>query len=271
MRTVESGSNDKVIPDDKVEQSLLVFFTGLSKNNPMDPRVYAGQSSKGEQEDNVGSRTNKWHVRSVEPSKRCRNLLQKLVASQYGHRTPDKKGCCIGGQTPTRTDSASPREQRCGTWSTGVVWEEPCKAGTLQSLHQRFNLFKRFTLAPEVKLETQESKDCYHQSWRQRRFAKYHKQYSESSRICHKPDAITLCTFSESISSRDFTTAVSSEPRTNHNQTTEGSRLGLEVMRRILGFTIERRPSSIAGGGTGVFVTHGTIPAETVVAMYPGK
>ncbi len=48
-------------------------------------------------------------------------------------------------------------------------------------------------------------------------------------------------------------------------------RTPLDVMYDILGFTIERGASQIAGGGTGVVVTKGTIPKGCVLAMYPGK
>jgi len=41
-------------------------------------------------------------------------------------------------------------------------------------------------------------------------------------------------------------------------------------MKDVLGFTVERRPSRITGGGNGVIVTSGVIPEGTVAAMYPG-
>ena len=42
------------------------------------------------------------------------------------------------------------------------------------------------------------------------------------------------------------------------------------IMKDVLGFTVERRPSRITGGGDGVIVTSGVIPEGTVAAMYPG-
>ncbi|XP_065120172.2 SET domain-containing protein 9 isoform X2 [Paramisgurnus dabryanus] len=42
------------------------------------------------------------------------------------------------------------------------------------------------------------------------------------------------------------------------------------VMRKILGFCIERKRSSLQHGGTGVFVTRGHVQRGNIVAMYPG-
>ena len=44
----------------------------------------------------------------------------------------------------------------------------------------------------------------------------------------------------------------------------------LGVMETVLGFQVERRHSSLAGAGTGVFVTEGQVPCKTLVALYPG-
>ena len=44
----------------------------------------------------------------------------------------------------------------------------------------------------------------------------------------------------------------------------------LSIMKDVLGFTVEKRPSQITGGGDGVVVTSGVIPADTVAAVYPG-
>ncbi len=44
----------------------------------------------------------------------------------------------------------------------------------------------------------------------------------------------------------------------------------LEQMYQCLGFCIERRASTISGGGRGVFVTQGKVSKGTVVALYPG-
>lgn len=43
-----------------------------------------------------------------------------------------------------------------------------------------------------------------------------------------------------------------------------------EVMFQSLGFSIDRRPSSLPQAGTGVFVTKGLVPKGATVAMYPG-
>lgn len=43
-----------------------------------------------------------------------------------------------------------------------------------------------------------------------------------------------------------------------------------EVMFETLGFSVERKISSLERAGTGVFVTQGRAPAGSVVAMYPG-
>ncbi|XP_072023718.1 SET domain-containing protein 9-like [Amphiura filiformis] len=48
------------------------------------------------------------------------------------------------------------------------------------------------------------------------------------------------------------------------------ARTPLDVMHSVLGFTIERAPSRIAGGGTGVVVTRGVVPKGCVLALYPG-
>jgi hypothetical protein len=45
----------------------------------------------------------------------------------------------------------------------------------------------------------------------------------------------------------------------------------LEVMKSFLGFTVEKRPSSLEFGGTGVFVTSGTVPPGVVTSLYPGN
>ncbi|XP_030015390.1 SET domain-containing protein 9 [Sphaeramia orbicularis] len=45
---------------------------------------------------------------------------------------------------------------------------------------------------------------------------------------------------------------------------------GHEAMLQTLGFCIDRKPSSLAFAGTGVFVTSGFVPKGVTVAMYPG-
>lgn len=43
-----------------------------------------------------------------------------------------------------------------------------------------------------------------------------------------------------------------------------------DAMFQSLGFCIDRKPSTIPDGGTGVFVTRGLVPKGATVAMYPG-
>lgn len=44
-----------------------------------------------------------------------------------------------------------------------------------------------------------------------------------------------------------------------------------DVVRRTLGFSVARAPSSLAAAGSGVFVAAGRAPRGAVVAMYPGN
>ena len=44
----------------------------------------------------------------------------------------------------------------------------------------------------------------------------------------------------------------------------------VDTMLQCLGFTVERRPSTLDNGGTGVLVTGGTVPAGSVTSLYPG-
>ena len=41
-------------------------------------------------------------------------------------------------------------------------------------------------------------------------------------------------------------------------------------MKRVVGFATDRGPSTLKGGGTGVFVSEGSVPRGAVVSMYPG-
>jgi len=47
-------------------------------------------------------------------------------------------------------------------------------------------------------------------------------------------------------------------------------RRNVEVMLECFGFVVERRPSTLKHGGTGVLVTNGTVPAGVVTSLYPG-
>lgn len=53
--------------------------------------------------------------------------------------------------------------------------------------------------------------------------------------------------------------------------TAEKYKTNLDLMEEEFGFAIERRPSLVKGGGTGVVVTRGSVKRGEVVAMYPGK
>jgi len=44
----------------------------------------------------------------------------------------------------------------------------------------------------------------------------------------------------------------------------------VEVMLRCCGFVVERRPSTLTHGGTGVFVTCGAVRAGSITSLYPG-
>jgi len=44
----------------------------------------------------------------------------------------------------------------------------------------------------------------------------------------------------------------------------------VEVMLQCFGFVVERQRSTLIDGGTGVFVTSGTVPAGAVTSLYPG-
>lgn len=44
----------------------------------------------------------------------------------------------------------------------------------------------------------------------------------------------------------------------------------IDVMHRCLGFAVERRPSTLKHGGTGVVVTRGNVPVSAVTSLYPG-
>ncbi|XP_077580686.1 SET domain-containing protein 9 [Stigmatopora nigra] len=47
-------------------------------------------------------------------------------------------------------------------------------------------------------------------------------------------------------------------------------RRGQDAAFRILGFCVERKPSTLPSAGTGVFVSRGSVPRGATVAMYPG-
>jgi len=44
----------------------------------------------------------------------------------------------------------------------------------------------------------------------------------------------------------------------------------VEMMLQCFGFVVERQRSTLIDGGTGVFVTSGTVAAGTVTSLYPG-
>ncbi|KAM9329148.1 SET domain-containing protein 9 [Gastrophryne carolinensis] len=61
----------------------------------------------------------------------------------------------------------------------------------------------------------------------------------------------------------------SSEALTGHSEQEVALRAS-EILQRSLGFSIERRQSSLESAGVGVFVSRGTVPKGAIVGMYPG-
>ena len=45
----------------------------------------------------------------------------------------------------------------------------------------------------------------------------------------------------------------------------------LKHVHQLLGFSVERKVSQLVGGGTGVFVTKGTVPKHSLIGLYPGE
>ncbi|XP_038068498.1 SET domain-containing protein 9-like [Patiria miniata] len=268
VRTVEGERNDKVISDGKVEQSLLLFFTGLSRqdNGSKDAmHNHKVQRSGGQANERIGSNR---HFHSVEVPNRCKQ-------GHYWCQYPNKKGCRTSGQTPPQNNSEIRQSfiyllEELNKRLRVHVLQLYCN---LKYLHLTFFFWFKCKCL-ELQMFGQQVKgtnfpgkelSCYHCSqqctWR------------VTKSFAMKPTVEMVCTLANTTSSRGYTCATSQNQR-NDVQKVQGTRLrcqeGLEVMQRMLGFTIERQPSSITGGGTGVFVTRGTIPAETVVAMYPG-
>lgn len=73
-----------------------------------------------------------------------------------------------------------------------------------------------------------------------------------------------------SCNSNDLTTDAMAVKRNHENSRSRHSR-NVEVMRQCYGFAVERRPSTLKHGGTGVLVTHGAVLAGAVTSVYPGK
>ncbi|XP_062870388.1 SET domain-containing protein 9 [Trichomycterus rosablanca] len=56
-----------------------------------------------------------------------------------------------------------------------------------------------------------------------------------------------------------------------HNAEAQGLKVPpTDTMLQVLGFCVEKMPSSLESAGTGVFVTQGLVPKGVTVAMYPG-
>ncbi|XP_060085657.1 SET domain-containing protein 9-like isoform X2 [Ylistrum balloti] len=83
-----------------------------------------------------------------------------------------------------------------------------------------------------------------------------------------------LVNFFENIENERSSSVKTSELWKSHQLTKEEQYIhhknNLRVMENCVGFVIERKPSIIPGGGTGVLVTKGQVPEGTVVSMYPG-
>ena len=60
-------------------------------------------------------------------------------------------------------------------------------------------------------------------------------------------------------------------PSFQNKSSMKTGRSKLDSMYDHLGFTVELGRSKVAGGGTGVVIGKGTVQAQQVVAMYPGK
>ncbi|XP_074645273.1 SET domain-containing protein 9-like isoform X2 [Tubulanus polymorphus] len=67
-----------------------------------------------------------------------------------------------------------------------------------------------------------------------------------------------------------FTAFETAKSRYSSNDPAIQYQTNMRVMKESLGFCIERAESVVKGGGTGVRVTDGTIPAFTVTSLYPG-
>ena len=52
--------------------------------------------------------------------------------------------------------------------------------------------------------------------------------------------------------------------------TQEWSQIGQKCAEDVLGFSLVRKASSIEEAGTGVFLRHGCVPKNRLVALYPG-
>ena len=59
-------------------------------------------------------------------------------------------------------------------------------------------------------------------------------------------------------------------PRTRHSAQSVALQ-NLALMQEVLGFTVERCTSTIAGGGRGVKVTAGHVPEGAITSLYPGE
>lgn len=79
-------------------------------------------------------------------------------------------------------------------------------------------------------------------------FSGFHQFYQPEQKIC-------LETAYKALASRD---------------PVKIARLNSQATGALLGFTIEKGPSTLPQGGTGVFVTSGCVPKGSVVAFYPG-
>ncbi|XP_074645274.1 SET domain-containing protein 9-like isoform X3 [Tubulanus polymorphus] len=66
-----------------------------------------------------------------------------------------------------------------------------------------------------------------------------------------------------------FTAFETAKSRYSSNDPAIQYQTNMRVMKESLGFCIERAESVVKGGGTGVRVTDGTIPAFTVTSLYP--
>ncbi|XP_033636493.1 SET domain-containing protein 9-like [Asterias rubens] len=289
VRTVEIDTNDKIIHDHKVEKSLVDFFIALSKSKTSDPNGFGDKSVNGHQGDTT-RKVGKQCLQSEGVIRKCRTAHGKCVATNCSHQASDmREGLSDAGVTSNlmcHVCMASAFRQSFLGWNKELSWKELCQEGFehLKSMRQQIGLSNVLNVVCMNSIIWLQNRRCNLKTVKEEVFSwskdlswcspgqfETHKQYyvTENLHWCAKVNA----SLTAANSVRNFTTTMPTQNRTNHARTTEGSRVSrdsLDVMRRSLGFTVERQPSSIAGGGTGVFVTSGTVAAESVIALYPG-
>ena len=85
---------------------------------------------------------------------------------------------------------------------------------------------------------------------------------AEQSRIMHKTHMFTEASDGES--------RTQSVPEKLNDDNLSRYHRNVEEMLRCCGFVVERRPSTLTHGGTGVFVARGVVRAGSITSLYPG-